>query len=76
MQNKKNLYKWIKLSGLITFIPFVMISGPIAGYYIGMYLKNVFGFRDAAFNICIVVGCIAGMYETVRLIRKIIKIGK
>ena len=30
---KNGLYKWLKIGGLLSFLPFVLVAGPLAGFF-------------------------------------------
>ena len=69
-------YKWIKIGGLLSFIPIVMATGPLGGYFLADYLEKKFGFPDFTSIICITVGFIASIRETIRIIRLALKADK
>lgn len=73
---KQEIYKWVRLGGLLSFIPFVLAAGPVAGYLAGGYLVNRFGFPDITPAALGMVGFIAGARETVRIIRIALKTEK
>jgi len=66
---KQEIYKWIRLGGLLSFIPFILAAGPIAGYVAGDYLVRRFGFPPFTTAAFTAVGFIASVKETVRVIR-------
>ncbi len=67
------LYKWIKIGGLLSFIPIAMASGPLAGYFLADYLHIRYGAPELTFAIFITVGFLASMFETVRIVRLALK---
>ena len=70
------VYKWIRIGGLLSFIPIILAVGPLAGYFAADYLEkklNLPGFTSPAF---IVVGFIVSIRETVRIIRLALKAEK
>ena len=67
------VYKWIKIGGLLSFIPIAMAAGPLAGYFIADYLEKKFAFPNFTSAICIIVGFIASVMETVKIIRMALK---
>ena len=73
---KQEIYKWIRLGGLLSFIPFVLAAGPIAGYLAGEYLIKRFGLPPYTSFIFAAVGFAASARETVRIIRLAIKTDK
>ena len=73
---KQEIYKWIRLGGLLSFIPFILAAGPIAGYLAGEYLIKRFGLPQYIPYIFAAVGFAASARETVRIIRIAIKTDK
>lgn len=66
---KREAYKWIKVGGLLSLIPFVLVSGPLMGYIAFEYLQKRFGAPPYASYIFITVGFVASVRETIRIIR-------
>jgi hypothetical protein len=66
---RQNAYRWIKVGGLLSLIPFVLASGPLAGYLAGYYLIKAFNFPHYTGIVCAIIGIIAGIQETIRIIR-------
>lgn len=73
---RQEIYKWIRIGGLLSFIPFVLAAGPIAGYLAGEYLEKRFGLPHYTSYIFGGVGFAASVRETVRIIRIAIKTDK
>ncbi len=69
---KEEFYKWVKIAGLVSFIPLLLAVGPLAGYLVGDYLKNKFGL-DYLLFICIGIGFITSTSEVIKIIRIVIK---
>ena len=67
------VYKWIKIGGLLSFIPVIMASGPLAGYFCADYLEKRFGLPGFTSAIFITTGFIASARETIRIIKLAIK---
>lgn len=76
MRNRNEAYKIIKIAGAVAFIPLVLLGGPLAGYAAGMYLATKFSCGYCILLIATVIGCIAGLSETVRIIRFIMRVDK
>jgi len=70
------VYKWIKIGGLLSFIPVIMAAGPLAGWFFADFLEKRFGFPDFTAVICITIGFIASIRETIRIIRIALKTEK
>ena len=66
-------YKWIKIGGLLSFIPIILVTGPLAGYFLSDYLEKKFNLPNFTSAICIIIGFIASARETVRIIRLALK---
>ena len=76
MAKKKEFYKLVKIGGLVSFLPFVLAAGPLAGYIAGDFLKYKFHSGDYIFFICIIFGVAAGISEADRIIIAVIKLNK
>lgn len=66
---KKRVYRWIKIGGLLSFLPFVMAAGPIGGYLIGDIVEKKFGAPSWVTGLCIIVGFAGSAYETIKVIK-------
>ena len=69
-------YKWIKIGGLLSFMPVMMAAGPLGGYFLADYLEKKFGFPGFTSVICITIGFIASVRETIRIIKLALKTEK
>ena len=72
-KRKADLYRWIKIGGLLSFLPFVMVAGPLGGFYLGNYLEKRFGLPGYVSIALIAVGFIGSFREAVRVIKIAIK---
>jgi len=66
---KKEVYKWIKVGGLLSLIPFVLVAGPLMGYMAFDYIAKRFGAPPYLAYILVTIGFAAGVRETIRIIR-------
>lgn len=66
---KSAVYKWIKIGGMLSFIPFVLAAGPLAGYFAGSYLEKKFNLPHIISIIFIILGFAGSVRETVRIIK-------
>jgi hypothetical protein len=66
---KKRVYRWIKIGGLLSFLPFIMAAGPIGGYFIGDILEKKLGAPSWVTGLCIIIGFAGSAYETVKVIK-------
>ena len=69
--DKRNadFYKWIKIAGLLSFLPFVLGAGPIAGYVLGSYLERKFGLPIYVSIALVTIGFVASLKETIRIVK-------
>ena len=74
MADKDKVYKRIKISGLLMFIPFILAAGPLSGWVIGDFLTNKLSLSIYFTYICILVGVAVSIREVVRIIRMVLKI--
>lgn len=70
---KKDIYNAIKIGGLLSFVPAVLFSGPLFGYFLGSYLVKKFSLSSAFLFIIIGIGTIASLIEAVRIIRFVLR---
>ena len=72
-KHKADLYRWIKIGGLLSFLPFVLVAGPMAGYFLGNYLEKKFGLPVYVSIVLVTIGFIASLKESIRIIRMALK---
>jgi len=72
-KDKKEFYKRIKIGGLLFFIPFILVAGPIGGYIAGEYLEKRFSLPAYMPIALATIGFIASVRETIRIIRIALK---
>lgn len=75
MKNEE-FYKRIKIAGMVSFIPAILVAGPLSGYFIGDYLKEKFGMASFVPLVCIAIGFAVSIKEVIRIIRLVTKIDK
>jgi len=61
---------------MLSFIPVILASGTIAGYFVGRYIEEKLVTNYFALPICIGIGTIASIIEVVRIIKLTLKIEK
>ncbi len=66
---KQELYKWVKVGGLLSIIPIVLVTGPILGYLAGDFLVKRFNLHFFVIYIFAAIGFISSIRETIRIIR-------
>jgi hypothetical protein len=75
--DKKELYRWIKIAGILSFIPFVLMGGALFGYLAGDYLeKKIVLSPFIVFPGCVALGILASAIEVARIIKLAVKISE
>lgn len=72
--SKEEIYKGIKIAGFISFIPIVLLSGSLGGYFLGSYLQVRFGIAAWVTTALVIIGLLMGAGETVRIIKLIMRL--
>jgi hypothetical protein len=72
--DKSAFYKRLKIAGMISYIPLVLAAMPLSGYYLAEFLKDTFAFPEYWKMILGGLGLLAGIRETYRIIRLVVKI--
>lgn len=75
MAKKEDIYRYIRIGGLASLIPLVLLTGPVIGYAAGNYLKEKFGFGNAVVVAMTSIGLVFGISETIKIIKKVIHFG-
>lgn len=73
---KEDFYKGVKTVGLVTFIPFMLAAGPLAGYFAGDFLQKKFNLSSSIVLVSVVFGFVAGIMEMIRILRIIAGMNK
>lgn len=73
---EKDVYKIIKIAGAVVFIPMVLLGGAMTGYIAGGYLAKKFSGGYCILAISTITGCAAGIAETYRIIKFIMRVDK
>ena len=73
---KDDIYKLIRITGMISFIPIILAAGPLSGYVAGDYLEKRFSLSPYVILICIGLGSIASIIEVVKIIKRVLQINK
>lgn len=66
----------MSIAGLAFSIPFELAVGPFAGYFIGKYLRDIFGLHRYIVYVFILLGIAAGIFSVVMIIRMMVKINR
>lgn len=72
-KRKADMYRWIKIAGLLSFLPFVLVAGPLAGFYLGSFLEKRFGLPSYILIVFIIVGFIGSLSETIKIVKAALK---
>jgi hypothetical protein len=72
MKNEE-LYGWVRTAGLLAVIPIILASGPLGGYLIADLLIKKLNLPGYTVIICVILGFIASVQETVRIIKIALK---
>ena len=72
-KRKADVYKWIKIAGFLSFLPFVLVSGPLAGFYLGSFLEKKFGSPQYISIAFIIAGFAGSLMESIRIIKAAVK---
>ena len=63
-------YKHVKQLGLLTVIPAMLAVAPLIGFFMGSWIDRWFGTAPVFKLIFLAVGFVAGVRETISLIKK------
>jgi hypothetical protein len=75
--DKKDLYKRIKIAGILSFIPFILLGGALFGYLMGSYLeKKIAASSFIIFPITVALGMLVSVIEVIRIIKLAVKISE
>jgi energy-converting hydrogenase Eha subunit E len=69
-------YIWLKTAGLLAVIPVVLVCGPIGGYLVSDILVKNINLPVQTIAICVILGFVASVLETIRIIRLVLKFGR
>ncbi|HNV86501.1 MAG TPA: AtpZ/AtpI family protein [Candidatus Omnitrophota bacterium] len=69
--SSKEFYKLIKQLGTLTLIPTLLVSGPLAGFFLGRWMDRKFGMESCFVYVWIVIGFLASARESYRIIKKV-----
>ena len=67
--NEKD-YRFVHQVGLLTMIPLMLLSGPLIGFLIGDYIDKRFGTTPWFMVLCLMLGIVASIRQTINIIRK------
>jgi len=71
--DKKEFYNRLKIAGLISYIPFILLAAPLGGFFTGEYLRRKFNTPDYILLIFVGFGLLIGIKETIKIIKLCIR---
>jgi len=72
-KNRKDAFRQIRQVGILTTIPFILLLGPLIGFFIGQWVDQKFGISPVAMIFFIVLGFAGSARETARMIRDVMR---
>lgn len=66
---REEIYGWLRTAGLLAIIPIILLAGPLGGYLIADLLIKKIGLPVQVAVICVILGFIASVRETIKIIR-------
>ena len=60
----------------MVFIPIMLATGPVAGFFAGNFLHKKFSLGHWVIFFAITVGFLSGFYETIKIIKLVTKVEK
>jgi len=73
---KEEFYKGLKTIGFVSFIPFILASGALTGYFIGIFLQKIWHLPNYAVLISSALGFALGVKEMVKALKILARINK
>jgi hypothetical protein len=72
MEQKKEIYRLIRIAGILSYIPLILVTGPFVGYMIGEYLEKKMGFSSYLPLVLAALGFISSVIEMVRILKQVL----
>jgi len=69
-KDKSDTFLTIRQVGILSTIPFILVSGPLIGYFAGNWLDHKFGWDPYGKAVLMILGFAAAAREVVRIIRE------
>ncbi len=70
-ENKDAFYSQVKQIGALTAIPFLLVLGPLVGYFVGNWIDLKFGFTPWFSITFLILGFVASGREIYSLLRRV-----
>ena len=71
--NKKYFYSQARIFGAATFIILSLVTGPLAGYFLGAYLVVKFFWPSYTVFICAGLGFSVSIVEVIKIVKFLLK---
>ncbi len=62
--------------GILTALPFIMVAGPLVGYFIGDWLDHILGTSPYLTILLIIMGIISSGREVIKMVKMATDAGK
>jgi len=72
-KDKSELFLRARQVGMLTTIPFILLLGPLIGYFAGSWIDRKWDLAPYGTIVLIVLGFAAAVRETVRLLRQTLR---
>lgn len=72
--DKDKFYRWVKLAGLLYFVPLMLAAGPLTGYLFGVFFMKQFKLHPMVPLLGFGLGMLVAVGEILRIVRMIRKI--
>ena len=69
LMDKQDLYRRVKIAGLISFIPFILLGAPLTGYFVGDFLVSKFSLPGFVTPVLIGLCLLGGISQVIRIIK-------
>ncbi|MFA6378576.1 MAG: hypothetical protein WCX16_02210 [Candidatus Omnitrophota bacterium] len=73
MEDKKFFYNQARIFGASAFILLSLVTGPLAGYFLGDFLVQKFSWPAYVVFVCISIGFLSSIFEIVRIAKFLLK---
>ena len=72
-QDERDLYRLLRQAGVFMSIPMLLAAGPMVGYFLGRFLDEKWSIAPWGLVSGLLIGLLAAVRETIRLIRRAIQ---
>ncbi|HQP91662.1 MAG TPA: hypothetical protein PLU24_03210 [Candidatus Omnitrophota bacterium] len=71
-----NIFKQLRITGFLLYIPLILLTGPLAGFIVGDFFSQKFDLGNYPLLTGLIAGIALSISETVRTIRLVLRIDK